>query len=218
MKFLILNRFQRQKAFTLVEAIIAFMLFVTLVWILYSIQAAVTRSQSRSDNTSEAVQAFYILQQNLVYDMRMLVNDGAHPIKINSTSGKTNNGVEFHVFSRDESEDDILRTELVQYEFFPDEFSVKRNGKVLAQAGAYEELEFYFEPPDGGGAGVAVENNLLFRVTTIGTLTKKQIKSGAATDRNEFLRATFMGGIGIPYKTGVEEYSTWVMNHSSKPQ
>ncbi|MBT3784547.1 prepilin-type N-terminal cleavage/methylation domain-containing protein [bacterium] len=206
---------KRHRAFTLVEMLIVISLISVFSISVYALYTAGIRSFNMSANKSEALQASYFLYQKLMYEFKMAISNETHPVLIESTEGGTNNRLSFYIYSRDPNQPAQILTDPVIYEFFPDEFLVRRNGKNLPDK--FSLVEFIYEQPDLASAPAGV-HKLFLRITGIGRQSYLALKGGSQDARIERDQVTLSGGFAIAYKTVGEAFPTWFLNASSLPQ
>ena len=205
----------RNQGFTLVEMLIVISLISVFSISVYALYTAGIRSFNMSANKSEALQASYFLYQKLMYEFKMAISDETHPVQIDSTEGGTNNRLSFYIYSRDPNQPAQILTDQVVYEFFPEEFLVRRNGKNLNRD-KFSLVEFIYEQPDLASAPAGV-HKLLLRITGIGRQSYLALKGGSQDARIERDQVTLSGGFAIAYKTVGEAFPTWFRNASSLP-
>ena len=201
--------------FTLVEIMIAVSIIGVFCSSLYLLYGASVGSFNMSANRSESLQAAYFMYQKLMYEFKMVIVSDRFPIQIESTQGGTNNKISFFVFNRNPQNPASILTEQVVYEFFPNEFSVRRNGALL-KPDRFSKVEFVIEgrqAPDSKDV-----HKLLLRITGIGNQTFLSHKAGTDDERIKRDQVTLAAGFAIPYRTVGEAFPSWKLNNTSLPQ
>lgn len=206
----------KKKAFTLAEILIVVALIAIFSFSLYSLYKASIGSFNVSANKSESLQASYFMYQKLMYEFKMAIVNESYPISIESTEGGQNNKLSFFIFTRDPNVPARILTQQIEYEFIPENYEVRRNGKVL-KPDKFSQVEFLMEGPDPATPAPGV-HKLLFRVTGIGRQTYLSLKAGTRDERIARDQVTLTGGFSIPYKTVGEAFPSWQLNSTSFPQ
>lgn len=202
--------------FTLVELMIAVSIIGVFCMSLNLLYRASIGSFNMSANRSESLQAAYFMYQKLMYEFKMVIVSDRFPVSIESTQGANNNKLSFFIFSRNPQNPAQILTEQVVYEFFPAEFSVKRNNKVL-KPDRFSKVEFVVEGEQVPGENQDV-HKLLLRITGIGNQTYQSLKAGTDDERIDRDQVTLAAGFAIPYRTVGEAFPTWKLNDTSLPQ
>ena len=201
-----------KKGFTLVETMVAIFLMTIFFGAVYLIYNASIGSYKSSTNRAESVVASYILYNQLTYDLKSIVCNQSIKPEVSSEAGGSNNVLEFLKLDSESDAENKPKATSIRYVFNPTERTVKRNDQLVSQ-GKFEKVEFSVELAEQDA--LPQENNVHFKITTIGRHTALEVDSGADADKDFRRRNTVIGTIGIPSRTQFNEFPWYQTNITS---
>lgn len=210
----------RNKAFTLIETLVAVALMSVFFGGVYLVYNASLGSYRSSTNRAESVVACYVLYQQLIYDLKSMVCNRDHFPEIKSEDGGVQNVLEFQVLLKDLS-GNKPQMKSIKYVFNAIKRTVTRNDELVSQ-GKFEQVKFAVnmtqesDMPDDPPAGKYPENNVHFKITSMGSHTALTVDTGSEKERDARKRTTLIGSVGIPSRTQFNEIPWYVNNATSE--
>ena len=143
-----MRKIKQSSGFTLIEAIVGFLIGSIVLVALWTIFSSSQRQRKMADTTLQGVKANLLFTQPLEQDIARLYIDSKHPIEINP-EGKS--GLRFHIFDDNASQltKGKVRTKQITYLYAQEEYSIFRQEEQnppRRMLGSFDDLRFSLQP------------------------------------------------------------------------